>query len=113
MTRMDPLTLNLLTNDEVIEINQDPLGKQAGRIYKSGGLEIWMKEMEDGSKAVGMFNRNIEPATIKADWTVLGLKGKQVVRDAWRQKDLGQFTGEFSAEVAPHGVKLITIRKAK
>ena len=69
--------------------------------------------MEDGSKAVGMVNRNIESATIKADWSVLGLKGKQVVRDAWRQKDLGTFTDAFSAEVAPHGVKLIVIRKAK
>jgi alpha-galactosidase len=113
MTRLDAFTQNLLTNDEVIEINQDPLGKQAGRIFKEGGIEIWMKEMEGGSKAVGMFNRNSEPAKIKANWTVLGLKGKQVVRDAWRQKDLGQFTGEFSTDVAPHGVKLITIRKAK
>jgi len=89
------------------------LGKQAGRVYKNGGLEIWMKEMEDGSKAVGMFNRNIETATIKADWKVLGLAGKQIVRDAWRQKDLGTFSDVFSAEVAPHGVKLIVIRKAK
>jgi len=113
MTRLDPFTQNLLCNDEVIEINQDPLGKQAGRVYKQAGLEIWVKEMEDGSKAVGMFNRNIEPATIKADWKDLGLQGKQVVRDAWRQKDLGSFTDAFSAEVAPHGVKLIVIRKAK
>jgi alpha-galactosidase len=113
MTKLDPFTQNLLCNDEVIEINQDPLGKQAGRVYKKDGLEIWMKEMEDGSKAVGMFNRNIEPATIKADWIVLGLKGKQIVRDAWRQKDLGSFNDAFSAEVAPHGVKLIVIRKAK
>lgn len=113
MTRMDAFTLNLLTNDEVIEINQDPLGKQAGRVMKDGGLEIWVKEMEDGSKAVGMFNLTSNTEKIKADWTVLGVEGKQTVRDAWRQKNLGQFNGEFTAEVAPHGVKLITIRKAK
>jgi alpha-galactosidase len=113
MTRMDAFTLNLLTNDEVIAINQDPLGKQAGRVYKEAGLEIWMKDMEDGSKAIGMFNRNTTPAKIKAEWSVLGVNGKQVVRDAWRQKDLGQFTDSFTADVAPHGVKLITIRKAK
>ena len=113
MTRMDPFTLNLLTNDEVIDINQDPLGKQAGRVYKQDGLEIWVKDMEDGSKAVGMFNLNSNTSKIKADWSVLGLNGNQVVRDVWRQKDLGQFTGEFTAEVAPHGVKLITIRKTK
>lgn len=113
MTRMDAFTLNLLTNDEVIEINQDPLGKQAGRVMKDGGLEIWVKEMEDGSKAVGMFNLTSNTEKIKADWTVLGVEGKQTVRDAWRQKNLGQFNGEFTAEVAPHGVKLITIHKVK
>jgi alpha-galactosidase len=113
MTRMDAFTLNLLTNDEVIAINQDPLGKQAGRVYKEAGLEIWVKDMEDGSKAIGMFNRNTTPAKIKAEWSVLGITGKQVVRDAWRQKDLGEFTDSFTADVAPHGVKLITIRKAK
>ena len=113
MTRMDDFTLKLLTNDEVIEINQDPLGRQAGRVYKNGGLEIWVKEMEDGSKAVGMFNLTFNTEKIKADWSVLGVEGKQIVRDAWRQKDLGQFTEAFTAEVAPHGVKLITLRKAK
>ena len=113
MTRMDPFTLNLLTNDEVIEINQDPLGKQAGRVLKKDGVEIWVKDMEDGSKAVGIFNLTNSTEKIKADWNVLGITGKQVVRDAWRQKDLGQFTGNFSADVAAHGVKLITIRKAK
>ena len=113
MTRIDAFTLNLLTNDEVIEINQDPLGKQAGRVLKKDGLEIWVKDMEDGSKAVGIFNLTSTTEKVKADWSVLGLEGKQVVRDAWRQKDLGQFTGNFTADVAPHGVKLITIRKAK
>ena len=113
MTRLDAFTLNLLTNDEVIEINQDPLGKQAGRVMQDGGSQIWVKEMEDGSKAVGIFNLTNNTEKIKADWTVLGLEGKQIVRDAWRQKDLGQFNKEFTAEVAPHGVKLITIRKAK
>ncbi|MDP4240999.1 MAG: hypothetical protein Q8904_16160, partial [Bacteroidota bacterium] len=82
-------------------------------VYKEGGLEIWVKDMEDGSKAVGMFNRSLATAKIRADWSVIGVKGKQVVRDAWRQKDLGQFTGSFAADVAPHGVKLVTIRKAK
>ncbi|MDP4289764.1 MAG: NPCBM/NEW2 domain-containing protein [Bacteroidota bacterium] len=113
MTRMDAFTKNLLTNDEVIAINQDPLGRQASRVYKEGGLEIWVKDMEDGSKAVGMFNRSLATAKIRADWSVIGVKGKQVVRDAWRQKDLGQFTDSFATDVAPHGVKLVTIRKAK
>jgi len=113
ITKLDDFTLNLLTNDEVIEINQDPLGKQASRVFKKDGLEVWVKDMEDGSKAVGMFNLTFSSEKINADWSLLGVTGKQFVRDAWRQKDLGKFSGNFSAEVAPHGVKLITIRKEK
>lgn len=113
MTQMDAFTKNLLTNDEVIEINQDPLGKQASQVSKEGGLEIWVKELEDGSKAVGLFNRNTTKETIKATWSSLGLTGKQIARDVWRQKDLGTFADSFSAIVPAHGVKLITVRKAK
>ena len=113
MTRMDDFTKNLLTNDEVIEINQDPLGKQASQVLKVGGLEIWMKELEDGSKAVGLFNRNVSAEIIKVDWNTLGLKGKQIARDVWRQKDQGTFSDVYSAVVPAHGVKLITLRKTK
>lgn len=110
---MDDFTKSLFTNDEVIEINQDPLGKQAARVFQDGGLEIWTKEMEDGTRAVGLFNRNVTTETIKANWSVLGVNGKQVVRDVWRQKDQGVFGDSFSAVVPAHGVKLITLRKAK
>ncbi|MBO9571327.1 MAG: NPCBM/NEW2 domain-containing protein [Chitinophagaceae bacterium] len=110
---LDEFTKNLFTNDEVIDINQDPLGKQAARVYQKDGLEIWMKEMEDGTRAVGLFNRNTTAATIKATWNVLQLNGKQTVRDTWRQKNEGVFNNSFSAVVPAHGVKLITIRKAK
>jgi alpha-galactosidase len=53
MTQMDDFTLNLLTNDEVLDVSQDPLGKQAGRVLKDGDLEVWAKDMEDGSKSAG------------------------------------------------------------
>lgn len=113
MTRMDAFTKNLLTNDEVIEINQDPLGKQASRVSKEGGIEIWVKELEDGSKAVGLFNRNSKNETIHIAWKAIGLNGQQIARDVWRQKDQGAFSDYYSAVVPAHGVKLITLRKAK
>jgi alpha-galactosidase len=113
LTQMDAFTKNLLTNDEVIEINQDPFGKQAGRVSADGGLEIWVKELEDGSKAVGLFNRNSTAESIHATWNSLGLNGKQMIRDVWRQKDQGVFSETFSAVVPAHGVKLVTIRKIK
>jgi alpha-galactosidase len=113
LTKLDEFTLNLLTNDEVLEVNQDSLGRQAGRIAKNGMLEVWAKDLEDGSKAVGLFNRGEEPTQVAVKWSELGLNGKQTVRDLWRQKDLGSFDDEFSARVPRHGVALVKIAPAR
>jgi alpha-galactosidase len=113
MTQMDDFTLNLLSNDEVLEVDQDPLGHQAARVAQNGPLEVWAKDMEDGSKAVGLFNRGYSEAPVTANWASLGLAGKQKVRDLWRQRDLGDFTGSFTASVPRHGVVLVRIWPAK
>jgi len=113
MAQLDDFTLNLLTNDEVLEVNQDPLGKQAARVAKEGELEVWAKDMSDGSKAVGLFNRGELEAKVTARFSALGLSGQQSVRDLWRQKDLGTFDSEFSAPVPRHGVVLIKLSPAK
>jgi alpha-galactosidase len=114
LARLDDFTLNLLTNDEVLEVSQDPLGKQAGRIAKDGDLEVWAKDMWDGSKAVGLFNRDDENTrSVSAKWSDLKLKGKQTVRDLWRQKDLGTFDEKFETQVPYHGVVLVRISPAK
>jgi alpha-galactosidase len=113
MTQMDDFTLSLLTNDEVLEVNQDPLGRQAARVAQDGALEVWAKDMEDGSKAVGLFNRDDKAATVTAKWSDLGMTGKQKVRDLWRQTDLGKFSGEFKTEVPRHGVVLIKVGNSK
>ncbi len=109
MTKLDEFTLNLLTNDEVIEVNQDPLGRQAGRIAKHGEVEVWAKDMEDGSKVVGLFNLGEEQASAVLNWPELGLKGKHAVRDLWRQQDLGSFANQFQAPVPRHGVVLVKV----
>jgi alpha-galactosidase len=67
--------------------------------------------MEDGSKAVGLFNRGIWKSTITARWSDLGIQGKQAVRDLWRQKELGTFEKEFTAPVPRHGVVLVKMSK--
>jgi alpha-galactosidase len=113
MTQMDEFTLNLLTNDEVLDVNQDPLGKQASRVSKEDDLEVWAKDLEDGSKAVGLFNRGPWKSEIKARWSDLGIAGKQWVRDLWRQKDLGTYSEEFKASVPRHGVVLVKIAPSK
>ena len=110
MTKLDDFTLGLLTNDEVIEVNQDPLGKQAHRISKDENVEVWAKQMEDGTIAVGLFNRGEFANAVKVNWSQLGLDGLQTVRDLWRQKDVGNFVESFTANVARHGAMLIRIR---
>ncbi len=126
LSKLDDFTSNLLTNDEVLAINRDPLGRQATRLSNDQGKQIWVKEMEDGSKAVGLFNadegkraavdyfsawsqQTQSKMTLKA--ADLGLKGKFKVRDLWRQKDLGVFT-EFHTKVPHHGVVLVNVVQA-
>jgi alpha-galactosidase len=111
MTRLDEFTLNLLTNDEVLDVSQDPLGRQAGRIAKRGSLEIWAKDLEDGSKAVGLFNLGEDEQPVRVSWVDLGLTGKRKVRDLWRQADLGKFVDHFEATVPRHRVVLVRISK--
>jgi alpha-galactosidase len=109
LEHLDPFTLNLLTNDEVLAVDQDPLGREAAQVVVDGRRQVWAKEMEDGSRVVGLFNlsRNEQPVSI--EWSKLGLKGAQRVRDLWRQKDLGVKADGFSATVPRHGVVLIKV----
>ncbi len=112
LSQADEFTLNLLNNDEVLEVDQDPLGSAAGRISSKDGMEVWAKDMEDGSKAVGLFNRTLFPAKVSVKWSDLGLTGPQKVRDLWRQKDLGISKDQFEAVIPRHGCMLIRIRPA-
>lgn len=108
---MDAFTLNLLSNDEVISVNQDALGKSASPV--SGNKELWLKELEDGSYALGIFNLGGEKRRIKVTWEQLGLTaGSWQVRDLWRQKELGKESSGFLTEVESHGVTLVSLRKA-
>lgn len=103
----DEWTLSLLTNDEVLAVNQDILGSPARRVTQTKGTEIWVKELNDGSKAIGIFNRTTAVATIELDWNVAKLTGKQMLRDLWAHKYLGAFDGRYSANVPAHGAVLI------
>jgi alpha-galactosidase len=112
LTKLDSFALGLLADDEVIAIDQDSLGKQATRVCRSGGFSVWAKDLEDGSKAVGLFNPGDSESDITATWADLGISGMRVVRDRWRQEDLGRFERKFQARVAPHGVVLVRISVA-
>jgi alpha-galactosidase len=111
LTQMTPYTRDLLTNPEVIAVDQDRLGKQGYRIAQEGPLEVWMKPMADGSKVVGLFNRQRTTEQMSVDWSQLGIQGTATVRDLWLRKDLGAFQDKFSAWVPGHGVVLVRIRQ--
>jgi alpha-galactosidase len=108
---MTPETRDILTNGEVIAIDQDPLGKQGSRVRRDADGEVWARTLADGSRAVILLNRSLKPAPIAVNWTEIGypksLEAK--VRDLWQHKDVGAFRGSFQATVAPHGVVMVRI----
>jgi alpha-galactosidase len=112
LTQIDNFTLNLLTNSEVIDINQDAAGKQARRILKNDDLEIWLKELSDGSLAIGLFNRGWLDAdlTLSSDDLPLDCEN-YMIRDVWRQQNLGKFNTRFATRLPKHGCQLIKLTK--
>jgi alpha-galactosidase len=95
----------------MLAVNQDVLGKPAGRKMSDGWVEVWARPLEDGSIAVGLFNRGPEAATVTATWKDLGLTGPHRVRDVWLHKDLGTMNGQISATVPRHGVLFVKVSK--
>src|SRR5579883_1200777 len=113
LRNMSSATRAILTNKEVIAVDQDPLGKEATRVAKEGDLEVWARPLADGSYAVGLFNRGPSPATVTARWADVGFQGKARVRDLWAHADRGEFEGQFSAEVPSHGTVMIKAQPVK
>ncbi|MFB6342148.1 putative Ig domain-containing protein [Saccharicrinis sp. FJH62] len=111
LTSLDDFTLNLLCNNEVLSINQDPLGKQAERIYNKDNIQMYKAELKGGRFAVGIFNLGGSTARITINPGILGLKESSILRDAWKQQDEGELNSDKIISVAPHGVKLYIIRQ--
>ncbi len=125
MEKLDPFTLSLLTNDEVLAVNQDALGKGAvkvsGPAFKvpaygaasgdnpGGNALVYSKPLEDGTLAVGLFNVGPQEMTVTASFADLKLTGRHKVRDLWRQKDVGVYSDNYSASVPSHGAVLVKI----
>jgi alpha-galactosidase len=105
--RLDPFTLNLLTNDEVLELDQDELGQQAAETVVDGRKRIYVKELSDGSHAIGLFNLTDQPQEVSATWAQLKVSAPKRVRDLWRQKGLSADPEKISAIVPWHGVFLV------
>ena len=138
LQKVDDFTLNLLSNDEVLAVNQDMLGKQALCVARRGDTCVYAKDLADGSEAVGLFNTSSNSTvTVAVKWSDLGLRARPAlnhvpsngayllmtwgepsgnrrgVRDLWRQRNLGEFESQFQMPVAPHGAELVKILPLK
>jgi alpha-galactosidase len=109
MSQFDRFTTDLMTNHEVLAVNQDVLGRGGSRVWQQERLEIWARPLADGTKAVALFNRGLQDATVRARWSDLGVSGRQAVRDLWQHRDLGTFDSEFTTTVPAHGAVLIKV----
>jgi alpha-galactosidase len=109
---MRPEIKEILTNKEVIAVNQDPLGIQGNRVRKDGEKEVWVKQLKDGSRAVILFNRGATEDNVGFSWEDIGYSHhlSATVRDLWRHNESANVKGEFSASVASHGVVMVTVR---
>jgi alpha-galactosidase len=112
LRNMRPEIHDILTNKEVIAVNQDSLGREGEHVWKKGDLEVWAKQQKDGSRAVILLNRGSAEKEISVDWETLGYPDhiSASVRDLWQHKDLGRVTGKFTASVASHAVVMVTVK---
>jgi len=111
MEKLDEFTLNVLCNPEVIAVDQDPLGRCARVVKLANGAFAMVKDLEDGAKAVGLFNPGDKSVNVTTTWVGLGLKGELTIRDLWRQKDLGKEGAQLSANLPRHGVLLVKLQR--
>ena len=108
---VSPAILEILTNREVIAVDQDKEGKQGKRAWKSGDLEIWTRPLSGGTFAVALFNRGTEPAKISVRWEDLGITGKWRLRDLWLHQDVEWQGPDYAPTVPGHGVVMLRVSR--
>ncbi len=115
LRQMTPEIKDILTNPEVIAVDQDPLGIQGHRIRGDRSGEVWEKRLDGGARAVILFNRGQAAQQMAVSWQEIGLPydAEPMVRDLWAKKDLGRIKGTFSATVPAHEVVMIKVTPAQ
>ena len=112
LRNMKPEIQEILTNKEVIAIDQDKLGREGRRVRKEGDWEVWARPIEGGGRAAVLLNRGAADLSITIQWSDLDYPSHMTanVRDLWQRKDLGKFDDSFSVQVAPHAVVMIAVK---
>ncbi len=112
LTTMSSTTKSILTNTDVIAVDQDSLGVQGTKVSDSNGLQVWSKKLAGTNKvAVVLLNRNSTASNITVHWSNIGLSGSASVRNLWSHSNVGSFSGSYTANVAGHGVVMLKITK--
>ncbi|MEE4544866.1 fibronectin type III domain-containing protein [Streptomyces sp. V4-01] len=111
LTKLDPYGLSLLTDDEVIAVDQ--AGNPARPLSQSADQQVWYARNADGTYTVALFNMGAGYSDVTADLTSLGISGKASVRDLWARKNLGGVSGGLTENLPPHGSRLFTLTPAK
>lgn len=105
---------DILTNKEVIAVDQDPLGKQGYRFMEQPGKEIWVKELSNGEWAVCFFNSGNNDMLMRVNWNNLSfLKGTFTIRDLWQKKNIGKTDVNLNVNIPPRDVVLVRLMPAK
>ena len=109
LTKLDDYTTALLTNDEVLDVDRDTLGRAGGRLWEKDRLEVWARPLTDGTHAVALFNRGLADREVRIDWSAIGRSGAQPVRDLWKRADIGAKTGGYAQLVPSHGAVFLKV----
>ena len=109
LSTMTPETVALLTNNDVIAVDQDAAGKQGDRVTSEGPIEVWVRPLADGSKAVGIFNRHPGALTARVDLHGLGFSHSMKAKDLWLGKDLGSIDSPYTVKIPAHGVLFLRV----
>jgi alpha-galactosidase len=115
LTNMKPEVKSILTNKDVIAIDQDPLGHQATYVYSGGQVEVWARDLQGGAKAIAIINvgsDRISTHPFHLDLAKLGLNGDQHAKDLWTGKDL-ELTNNMEIEIDSHDIRLLRIDSPK
>ena len=111
LSKMSPEDKAILLNRDAIAIDQDPLGKQATRLYQHGDFSVWVKPLAGGRVAVGLFNAAFDFRDVTLDLTEAGFPTGASLHDVWRGADLGHRTGLYTRNVPAHGVALLILAR--
>ncbi|MFL6352610.1 MAG: glycoside hydrolase family 27 protein [Bryobacteraceae bacterium] len=112
LRNMSESTLAMLTNAEVIAVDQDGAAQPVKRMVQNGNFEVWTRPLQDGSTAIGLFNRDTQAKTVSVTWSALGLSGHLKARDLWKHEDVPISGDTYTATVPKHGVILLRVQKS-